>query len=541
MKRERYIFPIILIPFILFSFNLRHLKLEPKNKATALRMKQGELSPQEEKLPAPTTTQRIVSKKSLAPKHTLTKKVKRTEAESPPLKILRRVRPENLAIFRSGGEQDGHSFFNREKFILINEGRPYQFSEKHFAPDQVLVKFKPTLSEEMREATVAAYQSRKIKKISRLDIYLLQIPENLSVEEMLSLLERNPDVEYAEPNYIRHIAQRTPNDPFFIEQYALYNSGQEVGPPSSPQSGENRADIKSREGWEETVGSEDVIIAVLDTGVDFNHPDLDDKLLATGYDFVNDDPVPTDDHGHGTHVAGIAAAETNNGEGIAGVAWNCKILPIKVADSSGIILVSTEIDGIIWAVQNGADVINLSIGGPGASQPERDAIRDAYNNGVVVVAAAGNAGDATEYPAAYPECMAVAATNSSDERVTFLNTATDPVPWESNYGPEIDVAAPGETVFSLYPTDLVIPPFLPYAWASGTSASTPHVAGLAALIKSIKGEILSVEDIMNIIRFTADDVNSATNPGRDDFIGYGRIDMRVALVPIIISSSNKQR
>jgi subtilisin family serine protease len=159
----------------------------------------------------------------------------------------------------------------------------------------------------------------------------------------------------------------------------------------------------------------------------------------------------------------------------------------------------------------------------------------------VVVAAAGNVGAATEYPAAYPECMAVAATNSSDERVTFLNTATNPSPWESNYGPEIDVAAPGETVFSLYPTNLVSPPFLPYAWGSGTSASTPHVAGLAALIKSIKGEILSVEDIMNIIRFTADDVNSATNPGRDDFIGYGRIDMKVALVPIIISSSNKQR
>lgn len=541
MKRERYLFPIILIPFILFSFNFKHLKLEPKNKVAVLLVQKEAQSLQKEKLRVPAKTNRVIPKKSLVQKRTLTKKVKRTEATSPPIKILRRVNPEKPTIFRFEGKQDEYSFFNREKFILINEGRPYQFSEKRFATDQVLVKFKPTLSAEMREATVAAYQSRKIKRIPRLDIYQLQIPEDLSVEEMLSLLERNPDVEYAEPNYYRHISQRTPNDPYFIEQYALYNSGQEVGPPASPQSGENRADIKAREGWEETLGSEDVIIAVLDTGVDFNHPDLDDKLLSTGYDFVNDDPDPTDDHSHGTHMAGIAAAETNNGEGIAGVAWNCKILPIKIADSSGSILVSTLIMGINWAVQNNADVISLSIGGPGSSQPERDAIRDAYNNGIVVVAAAGNVGAATEYPAAYPECMAVAATNSSDERVTFLNTATNPVPWESNYGPEIDVAAPGDTIFSLYPTNLVSPPFLPYAWGSGTSASTPHVAGLAALIKSIKGEILSVEDIMNIIRFTADDVNSATNPGRDDFIGYGRIDMRVSLVPIIISVSNKQR
>jgi hypothetical protein len=530
MKRERYIFATILIPFILLSFNLKHFNFETKDKVTPLRIQQEEPFLQEEKLPAPKNTQRVIPKKSLIQKHTLTKNMKGREAESPLPKILRRVRPTNLAIFRYEGEQDKHSFFNREKFILINEGRPYQFSEKRFAPDQVLVKFKPTLSEEMREATVASYQSRKIKRIPRLDIYQLQIPEDLSVEEMLSLLERNPDVEYAEPNYIRHIAQRTPDDPYFIEQYALYNSGQEVGPPSSPQSGENRADIKAREGWEETLGSEDVIIAVLDTGVDFNHPDLDDKLLSTGYDFVNDDPDPTDDHWHGTHVAGIAAAETNNGEGIAGVAWNCKILPIKIADNTGSILVSTLIMGINWAVQNGADVINLSIGGPGSSQPERDAIRDAYNNGIVVVAAAGNAGVATDYPAAYDECMAVAATDYDDLRPSW-----------SNYGPEIDVAAPGEDVFSLYPTNLVSPPFLPYAWGTGTSASVPHVSGLAALIKSIKGEILSVEDIMNIIRFTADDVNSANNPGRDDFIGYGRIDMRIALVPIIISSSNEQR
>ncbi|MDH5704489.1 MAG: S8 family serine peptidase, partial [Candidatus Aminicenantes bacterium] len=272
-----------------------------------------------------------------------------------------------------------------------------------------------------------------------------------------------------------------------------------------------------------------VVIAILDTGVDFNHPDLDDKLLSTGYDFVNDDTDPTDDHGHGTFVAGIAAAETNNGEGIAGVAWNCMVLPIKIADSAGDIAIAAEIAGINYAVEQRAHVINLSLGGPGSDPFEQTAVAYAYEHDVVVVAAAGNSGGATEYPAAYDECLAVAATDYDDLRPTW-----------SNFGPEIDVAAPGETVFSLYPTDLVVPPFLPYAWGQGTSASAPHVAGLAALIRSIKPD-LSAEDIMNVIRYTADDVNSASYEGRDNFIGYGRISLERALVPIIISALYRKR
>ena len=432
------------------------------------------------------------------------------------------------------------SSFNQKNFILISQGNTYSSRGMQYVSDQVLVKFKSSVTEEMREAAIASYQSTTLKRISSINVYQLQVPEDVSVEEMIYLFEQNPDVEYAEPNYFRRLAQVTPDDPFFPDQYALYNPGGVFGPPSSPQSGTERADIKAREGWEETWGNDSVIIAILDTGADFNHPDLDGQLFSNGYDFINDDPDPIDDHGHGTIVAGIAAAETNNGEGIAGVAWNCKILPIKIVDNTGWTDVSTEIDGINWAILNGADVINLSLGGPGVSQSEQDAIRAAYNNGIVVVAAAGNDGVATYYPAAYPECMAVASTNSSDERVTFLNTATDPLPWESNYGPEIDVAAPGDWVLSLYPTSLTTPPFLPYIWASGTSLSTPHVAGLAALIRSIKPE-LSAEDIMNVIRYTADDVNSATYEGRDDYIGYGRINMERALVPIIISALNPHK
>lgn len=432
------------------------------------------------------------------------------------------------------------SSFNQKNFILVSQGNTYSPRGMEYVSDQVLVKFKSSVTEEMREAAIASYQSTTLKRISGIDVYHLQIPGDVAVEEMIYLLEQNPDVEYAEPNYFRRIAQVTPDDPFFSDQYALYNPGGVFGPPSSPQSGTERADIKAREGWEETWGDDSVVIAVLDTGADFNHPDLDGKLLSNGYDFINDDPDPIDDEGHGTIIAGIVAAETNNGEGIAGVAWNCRILPIKIVDNTGLTDVSTIIDGINWAILNGADVINLSLGEFWAAQSEQDAIRAAYNNGIVVVAAAGNDGVATYYPAAYPECMAVAATNSSDERVTFLNTATDPLPWESNYGPEIDVAAPGDWVLSLYPTSLTTPPFLPYIWASGTSLSTPHVAGLAALIRSIKPE-LSAEDIMDVIRYTADDVNATNYAGRDDFIGYGRINMERALVPIIISALNPHK
>jgi subtilisin family serine protease len=539
MKREKYIFAALLIPFFLFSLNLRLTRLDRDDKEASSLMLQETKYLVGENLHLSKSQQSAPEKASPERRLQLTRKTKRGAAESPPPKILRRIRPENLALSKIEKKRKKDSFFYQDRINKFNEGNPYRSNGMQYVPDQVLVKFKSSLSEEMREATVVAYQSRKIRRIPRIDIYQLQTPENVSVEEMLYLLEQNPDVEYAVPNHIRHLAI-TPNDPLFGQQYALYNPGQAV-PPGSPQQGIGRPDIKASEAWEETMGDDDVIIAILDTGADFGHPDLDDKLLSNGYDFVNDDSDPTDDNGHGTLVAGVAAAETNNGEGIAGVAWNCKILPIKIADDTGLVDVATEVLGIERAVQNGAHVINLSIAGPGYSQPERDAIRDAANNGVVVVAAAGNAGGGTEYPAAYDECIAVAATDIDDLRTDW-----------SNYGPEIDVAAPGEGIIAPVPTWYWGPGSFPYASADGTSMSAPHVAGLAALIISIKGleeddillddnDILIVEDVMNIIRYTADDVNYANYSGRDDYIGFGRINMERALVPIILSSLNKKR
>ena len=430
-------------------------------------------------------------------------------------------------------------FLNFRDFRKIDEKKDKQLSKKvlnvlnlnfskkcdsSYVKDEILVKFKPSVSFNQIEAILASYKTKEIKRIRGINVYQLKIPAEYTVEEMVRAFKENPDVEFAEPNYIAHITI-TPNDDFFEYQYALHNKGQEIG-PSGP-SGKAGADINAPEAWEEERGKGEVIIAIIDTGVDLNHPDLKNKIYSSGYDFANNDPIAQDDHGHGTHCAGIASADTNNKEGIAGVAWNCKLLPVKVMDKEGYGKYSWISEGIIWASDHNADVINLSLGGEFPSETLKAALEYAYNKGVVIVAAAGNDGGAVLYPAAYDEyCLAVAATDYNDQRVTFLTYS-----WESNFGPEIDVAAPGVRILSTYPVSLTPPGYLPYAWGSGTSMATPHVAGLAALIKSLK-PWLTVKQIMDVIRYSCDDINSGTYPGKDDYLGYGRINMEKAIVPI---------
>ncbi len=410
----------------------------------------------------------------------------------------------------------------RREIRSLTGGFPLRLAGPRFAPGQVLVRFKPDMKTQLIEGTLALYGVETIKSIPELNLYQVKIPAWASVEEMAAAFAQNPDVESAGPNHIARIAV-TPNDTLFRYQYALNNTGQDIGAPGSP-TGKAKADIRATAGWEETKGQAETIIAIIDTGVDFNHPDIRNKIVSGGRDITNDDWDATDDNGHGTYVAGIAAADTNNDEGIAGVAWNCRILPVKVTDAEGSAYYSDVIDGIVWAADNGAQVINLSLGGDAPDDALRDALRYAYNKGVVVVASAGNEDAAVLYPAAYDAyCLAVAATDYNDART----------PW-SCFGPEVDVAAPGDWVLSIVPTWYWEPDYLPYAFGEGTSASAPHVAGLAALLKSLK-PWLTVDDIMDVIRYSADDVNSGEHPGRDDYIGHGRINLDKALVPIKIT------
>lgn len=391
-----------------------------------------------------------------------------------------------------------------------------------YATGHILVRFKPTVSRQSISHTLKTYGSPSYRRIPGVDLYRVDIPEESSVEEMLYVWNQNALVENARPDHVAHIAV-TPNDTFFKDQYALSNTGQAIPVPGSP-SGKASADISATSAWEETKGDDTVVIAVIDTGVDLDHPDLKNKIVSPGKDFVNDDDDASDDNGHGTFVAAIAAAETNNDEGIAGVAWNCKLLPIKAMDKEGDGYYSDVIAGIIWAYENGADVINLSLGGGSPDTDLEAALLGAVQAGAVVVAASGNDdGAGVLYPAKYDQyVLAVAATDYNDVRPAW-----------SNYGPEVDVAAPGESIISAVPTWYFGAGSLPYGVGGGTSFATPFVAGMTALIMSAK-PWMSSADIMKVIKYTADDVNSAEYPGNDEYIGYGRINMATALVPIQI-------
>jgi len=406
---------------------------------------------------------------------------------------------------------------------LLSDGHPGQTPRQDYVPGQVLVKFKSTTRPVMKAAALAALNSRALARIPRVETYVVQIPDKASVEELTYAFSRNPDVEFAEPNYLFRIAV-TPNDKYFEYQYALFNKGQQIGwVPGSPQ-GKPSADIKAPSAWEETKGTETVVIGFLDTGVDLIHPDLKNKIKNSGRDFFNNDSDASDDNGHGTMVAGIAAAETNNNEGIAGVAWNCKILPVKVTDKNGTGNTEMLADGIIWAADNGAHILNISGTVTAASQTLEQAIKYAYDKGVFIAAAAGNDNGPVAYPAAYESYVcAVAATDYNDQRS----------PW-SNFGPQIDAAAPGDKIVSTYPIALSggFFPYKPDGW--GTSLACAHVSGLAALVKSIK-PWLNPAQILSIIRYSADDVNATVYPGKDDFIGFGRINMEKALVPLKIT------
>jgi subtilisin family serine protease len=537
MKRDKIIFAFFVIPIFLFSASLKQWMFDRGKNENSV------LFPQQ--ITSLKKVQSLQSKGNNSGQDQVSPKIKPDFPEQAPDSSGKAYRSRKAESVKPGGKRDFRSERSkkpnrrviRHQINQINKGLPFRYEGPPYRPDEVLVKFKPTISDQTIKATIAAYQCKKLKRIPRINVYKIQTQNNLSVEETLFALRRNPDVEYAEPNYIAYVTE-TPNDSLFDYQYALYNPGS--GPPGSPQ--EDRADIKATSAWEETKGDDDIVIAILDTGVDLLHPDIEDKIYSSGYDFINDDSDATDDHFHGTHVAGIAAAETHNNEGIAGVAWKCKILPVKVLDNLGDGAYSDMIEGIIWATDldldedniPDVDVINLSLGGTQESLFLENALKYAYDKDIVIVAAAGNYdplwGSDVYYPAAYDDyCLAVAATDYNDLRPDW-----------SNYGPEVDVAAPGVEIISLvptwYPASQGWSDPSPYGITDGTSQASPHVAGLAALIKSVKPN-LTASQIMNVIRYSADDVNSANNFGKDNYIGYGRINMKKALVPTVIKSS----
>ncbi|MCP4217641.1 MAG: peptidase S8 [bacterium] len=361
-------------------------------------------------------------------------------------------------------------------------------------------------------------QIKTIKRCSIKNYRILETKSNCDPITLAEQLKNDPVVTAVSLDYIAHITSVEPNDSFFNYQYSLHNTGQ-VFKPSSGSAGTAGADINAPAGWQWSTAGEQIIIAVLDSGFNPYHEDMLEKSIP-GYNFVSDNYDTSDDHGHGTFVASIAAANTNNGIGIAGVAWNAKILPVKTMDSRGYGSYLRIAAGIRFAADQGAQIANLSIGGRNPSFILEDAVQYAFNKGTLIIASAGNSASAVLYPAAYDDyCLAIGASDENDQRAVW-----------SNYGPQVDVVAPGVDIIGakIYPSN---PEDLDsYVYGFGTSYAVPIVAGAAALLLHRKSFLTNVQ-VMDLIKFTADDINKDVAPGFDDFIGYGRLNLETLLGP----------
>jgi len=382
-----------------------------------------------------------------------------------------------------------------------------------YVQNELAIRFNKYLSNTQIQAAIAELGASVKNIIPALNYYIITLPSNLSVNSALIHFQNHQGVDAVEPNYLIPL-KTVPDDPEFPKQWPLNNTGQ--------TNGTDDADVDAPEAWDIETGSSNVVIAIVDTGIDYTHEDLcaniwnntgeiagngvdddgngyiDDTMGwdfvdasggATDEDFVAPDNDPMDRHGHGTHVAGIAGAVADNGTGIAGVAGNCKIMPVragyKTSSGDGVLESVDSAQAIIYAAENGAKVINLSWGDPQKSNLIDDAIAFANDQGALICAAAGNENTSDIlYPAASENTavMAVGATDANDRKATF-----------SNYGSWVDVSAPGVSIYSLYLNNR-------YQYMSGTSMATPHVAGLAALLFSYFEDISPVDVKARIIR-----------------------------------------
>jgi len=361
-----------------------------------------------------------------------------------------------------------------------------------YVPGEVIVKFSDNNSSTLRTIT-GIYGLAVRHSLLQGKFAVVKLPDYMSVEDAVSSISSERGIEYVEPNYIRR-AMITPDDPFYPDQWGLHETGM-------------------ADAWDHTMGKRTVMIAIIDTGIDLNHPDLKANIWNNpvespdgidndhnglvddirGWDFINGDNDPSDDNGHGTHIAGIIGAVGNNGTGVAGMNWEVSLLPIKILDADGAGSVADEILAISYAIEKGVDVINASFGGSNFfSNAERDAIQAALNAGILFVAAAGNGGpdfigDDNDsfpfYPSGYDldNIISVAAVTRSGALATY-----------SNFGKSsVDLGAPGDGILSTLPST--------YGSLSGTSMATAFVSGLAGLLQSVYGNNTGFRGIRQII------------------------------------------
>ncbi len=393
---------------------------------------------------------------------------------------------------------------------------------------ELLVKFKSGVLTASSLKTHQSLGSAMIKKIPVLDVEHVRLPQGTTVKDAIVKYMEDPNVEYAEPNYILRTSL-VPNDTYFNpQQWGLRNTGQFAN-------GTQGDDIKATDAWDISTQNLNITVAVVDTGIDANHPDLFDNVVS-GWNFIDNNSNTTDDVGHGTHVAGIIGGVGNNGVGISGVMWRVKLMPVKVCSAEEDCPTDAIANGIIHAVQNGAKVINASLGTfpPGSPSPNTlfNAVNTANNSGVLVVASAGNEANnndlAPVYPASYilQNIISVAASDQNDRRASF-----------SNFGATVHVAAPGVYILSTITPGLTFSmctgsAYPGYDFCDGTSMASPYVAGLAGLLHTYYTNFNHLQVRSTILRYV--DI-------RPEFAGWiltgGRINAYESLASLLIPTN----
>jgi serine protease len=378
-------------------------------------------------------------------------------------------------------------------------------AEEEYVADEVVVQFKKGTTSNVVQKIMNLLNMTKLReswKSGKFMVFKNNNPDR-PLAQLITKLLNETSILKVEKNYIAH-AVMVPNDPYYSYQWHMSRIGMENA-------------------WDESTGA-GITVAINDTGVKQSLADLAQTNFVSGYDFINNDSDPTDDNGHGSHVCGTVAQSTNNSVGVTGIAYNCSIMPVKVLNASGSGTYTQIIDGIYWAVDHGADIINMSLGGSSGSSALQNACEYAWNNGVVVVCAAGNdSSSAPHYPSYYSVCISVSAIDSADGLASY-----------SNYGSSIDICGPGGDTVDRngdgYIDGVLQNTFDSsgdgYFFYYGTSMACPHVAGVAASVWAIDPGLTNTE-VRNILETTAEDLGSS---GWDQYFGHGLVDAYAACI-----------